>query len=193
MYYRVAIQVDPSPTWKWKSTALSSLNILLHWLQYYRVLPHDRLRIFSSSSPEELHEQLVRENQGHLSTSAMATQFLQERMLAPQEVVREGLASKTRGNERTAAVAALTEPLQAEGSRNPLETRREELEHGAGGDHNLPYRFTLPTSMPQVLAWLTLQVRVQQGDLQREVVPLEICNSSAGALLGPPHLLARWL
>src|SRR5438445_9425321 len=89
MYYRVAIQVDPLPIWKWKSTALSSLNILLHWLQYYRVLPHDRLRIFSSSSPEELHEQLVRENQGFLSTSAMATQFLQERMLAPREVVRE--------------------------------------------------------------------------------------------------------
>jgi hypothetical protein len=50
MYYRVAIQVDASPTWKWKSTALSSQNILILWLQSYRVLPHDRLRIFSSSS-----------------------------------------------------------------------------------------------------------------------------------------------
>ena len=46
MYYRVAIQVDPSPTWQWKSTALRSLNTLILWLQYYRVLPHDRLRIF---------------------------------------------------------------------------------------------------------------------------------------------------
>ncbi len=29
MYYRVAIQVHSSSTWQWKSTALSSLNILL--------------------------------------------------------------------------------------------------------------------------------------------------------------------
>src|SRR2546430_8168515 len=99
MYYRVAIQVDPLPIWKWQSTALSSLNILLHWLQYYRVLPHDRLRIFSSPSQEDLDEQLVRENQGLLSTSAMATQFLQERMLAQREAVGEGSASKMRGNE----------------------------------------------------------------------------------------------
>src|SRR6516225_4393063 len=69
MYYRVAIQVDAAPTWKWKSTVLSSLNILLQWLQYYRMLPHDRLRIFSSRSQEDLNEQLVRENQGLLSTS----------------------------------------------------------------------------------------------------------------------------
>ena len=84
MYYRVAIQVDASPTWQWKSTALSSLNILFHWLQYYRVLPHDRLRIFSSSSREELNEQLVRENQGLGSTSVPAIQFLQERRTARQ-------------------------------------------------------------------------------------------------------------
>jgi hypothetical protein len=170
MYYRVAIQVDASPTWQWKSTKLSSLNILLQWLQYYRVLPHGRLRIFSSSSKEELKEQLVRENQGLLSTSAIATQFLQERMLAPREAVREGSASETRGNERTTSIATLIESSLAEGSRSPLEQRRDELERGAGGDHDLPYRFTLPTSMPQVLAWLTLQVRAQQSDLQWEVV-----------------------
>ena len=125
-----------------------------------------KLYFFSSSSPEELHEQLVRENQGLLSTSAMATQFLQERMLAPREMVHEGSANKTRGNERTVSIAALTEPSRVVGSRNPLEKRRDELERGAGGDHDLPYRFTLPTSMPQVLAWVKLLVRVQQGDLQ---------------------------
>jgi hypothetical protein len=50
---------------------------------------HDRLRIFSSSSPEDLNERLVRENQGLLSTSVAATQFLQERRSAPQGAVRE--------------------------------------------------------------------------------------------------------
>jgi hypothetical protein len=169
MYYRVAIQVDASPTWKWKSTALSSLNTLFHWLQYYRVLPHDRLRIFSSSSKEDLNEQLVRENQGRLSTSVPAIQFLQERGIAPREVGGQAPAGETRVIERTAPFAAVTELSLAESSASPLDKRREELERGTGGDHDVPYRFTLPTSTPQVLAWLTLQVRVQQGDLQREV------------------------
>ena len=189
MYYRVAIQVDAQSTWKWKSTALSSLNILFHWLQFYRVLPHDRLRIFSSSSQEALNEQLVRENQGLLSTSVPATQFLQERRVAPREVGGQASAGGTRANERMAPTAAVIELSLAESITSPLDKRREELERGAGGDHNIPYRFTLPISTPQVLAWLTLQVRVQQGDLQREVVPLWSGNSSAGALLDTPHQL----
>jgi len=82
--------------------ALSSLNILFHWLQYYRVLPHDRLRIFSSSSQEALNEQLVRENQGLLSTSVPATQFLQERGIAPREVGGQAAAGGTRAIEQTA-------------------------------------------------------------------------------------------
>jgi hypothetical protein len=177
MYYQVAIQVDPSPTWQWKSTALRSLNTLILWLEYYRVLPHNRLRIFSSSSREELNEQLVRENQGLLSTSVPATQFLQERRIAPQGAMREAEASETRANERTASILALTEPSPYESCTSPLEKRRDELERGAGGDHDLPYRFTLATSMPQVLAWVKLLVRVQQGDLQPEVVASGSGNS----------------
>ena len=170
MYYRVAIQVDALPTWKWKSTPLSSLNILFHWLQYYRVLPHDRLRIFSSSSQEDLNEQLVRENQGLLSTSAPAIQFLQERGLAPKKVRGQAAAGGTRVNERTASFAAITELSLPVGSGSSLNKRREELEHGEGGDRDLPYQFTLPVLTPQILAWLTLQMRVQQGDLQDEVL-----------------------
>ena len=179
MYYRVAIQVDASPTWKWKSTPLSSLNILIHWLQYYRVLPHDRLRIFSSRSQEELNEQLVRENQGPGSPSIPATQFLQERRIAPQGVEYTASTHETRANEPTASIAAVTKQSQDESSTSPLDKRREEFERGAGGDHDLPYRFTLPISTPQVLAWLKLQVRVQQGDLQGEVVALGSGNRVA--------------
>ncbi len=162
MYYRVAIQVHSSPTWQWKSTALSSLNILLQWLQFYRAFPRERWRIFSSSSREELNEQLVRENQGLGSTSVMATQFLQQRRITPPGVVREASAGGARASERTASIAAVTEPSPYEGSKSRLDKRREELERGAGGDHDLPYRFTLPTSMPQVLAWVKLLARVQQ-------------------------------
>jgi hypothetical protein len=166
MYYRVAIQVASSPTWKWKSPALSSLNILLHWLQYYRAVPHDRLRIFSSSSQEDLNEQLVRQNQGRVSISVPATQFLQERRIAPQRVLREASAGGTRANEPTASIATLTEPSPYESSSSPLDKRREELERGAGGDHDLPYSFALPPSMPQVLAWMRLLAKVQRGELQ---------------------------
>ena len=184
MYYRVAIQVDASPTWKWKSTALSSLNILIHWLQYYRVLPHDRLRIFSSRSQEDLNEQLVRENQGLGSPSIPATQFLTERRIAPQGVECTASTREIQANERMAPVAAFSELSLAESSASPLDRRRDELERGAGGDHDLPYRFTLPTSTPQVLAWLKLQVRVQQGDLQSEVVAYVSGNRVAQGAYG---------
>jgi hypothetical protein len=170
MYYRVAIQVDTSPTWKWKSTALSSLNILFHWLQYYRVFPHDRLRIFSSSSQDDLNKQLVRENQGLLSTSVPAIQFLQERGLAPKKVGGQAAAGRTRAIKRTDSFTAITELSLPVGSASSLNKQREELEQGEGGDCGLPYRFTLPTSMPQILAWVKLQMRVQQGDLQDEVL-----------------------
>jgi hypothetical protein len=179
MYYRVAIQVDAQPTWQWKSTPLSSLNIVIRWLQYYRVLPLDRLRIFSSREREELTEQLLRENQGLGSSSVPAIQFLQERRIAPQVVGYEASTCETRANEGKAPVVAVTKPSQGESSVSPLEKRREEFERGAGGDHDLPYRFTLPISTPQVLAWFTLQVRVQQGDLQGEVVALGSGNRVA--------------
>jgi hypothetical protein len=43
--------------------------------------------------------------------------------------------------------------------------RREERESGLGGDHDLPYRFSLPLSLPQVLAWMTLLAKVQRSEL----------------------------
>src|SRR5215471_6522155 len=104
MYYRVAIQVVAQPTWQWKSTALSSLNILLQWLQYYRLLPLDRLRIFSSREREELTEQLLRENQGLLSSSVPALQFLHERKIALHMVGYDASTRETRANERKAPV-----------------------------------------------------------------------------------------
>jgi len=77
-------------------------------------------------------------------------------------MVREASTGGARANERTASIAAVTEPSPYQSSKSPLDKRREEIERGAGGDHDLPYRFTLPTSMPQVLAWVKLLARVQQ-------------------------------
>ncbi len=176
MYYRVAIQVDPSPLWQWKSTILSSLDALFQWFRLYRAVPQDHLRVFSCSTREEMNEQLVRENKGLGSPSITATQFLQERMIGSREVAGGASARSTRANERTASIAVITELSPSESSREAqppaergvslLDKRRVELERGAGGDHDLPYRFTLPLSMPQLLAWMKLLVQVQKGELQ---------------------------
>jgi hypothetical protein len=176
MYYRVAIQVDPSPLWQWKSSLLSSLDAVFQWLRLYRAHPYDRLRVFSSRSCEGVNEQFVRVNQGLGSTSVTAAQFLQERMIASPEGGQGASAHGTRGNDQTTSIAIVSEPSPGESSREgqaldergitALEQRRRELERGAGGDHDVPYRFTLPTTMPQVLAWVKLLVRVHNGDLQ---------------------------
>jgi len=175
MYYRVATQVDAATPWQWKSTALSSLDTLFHFLRLLRTLPHDQLRVFSSSSREGLAEQLEQENKRLASTSVTAAQFLQERMIQPQAVVgstsaREGATSVERGSLAVISQPAVNErgrggsALESRGM-SALEKRREELDSEPGGDHDLPYSFSLPRSLPQVLAWMTLMVRVQQGAL----------------------------
>ncbi len=168
MYYRVAIQVDAQPPWKWQSTALSELSSLLQWLRVYRAFPQERLRIFSSASPQGLNEQLARENQGLLSSGVPAPQFLQERRIALQGAVRQASPRGAQADERTASIPAKPSPSPAERGMRPLDRRREEIERGAGGDHDLPYQFMLPASLPQILAWVRLLARVQLRDFQLE-------------------------
>ena len=175
MYYRVAIQEDAAPTWQWKSTVLSSLDTLFHFLRLFRALPYEKLRVFSSSSREGLAEQLEQENQGPVSTSVTAAQFLRERMIHPTSVGRSTSAREERTSLERGAIAVISQPAVnehgGEGSilesrgMSALERRREELESGPGGDHDLPHSFSLPLSLPQVLAWMTLLARVQRGEL----------------------------
>ena len=186
MYYRVAwyqrpIQVHPLPSWQWKSTLLSSLQTLFQLLRLYSALPQDRLRVFSSSSCEDLDEQLLQENQGLGSPSVTAAQFLQERRIRSSEGTR-ATPEREEGAERrwqpqlSGAIAARSHPsgkangkegngLGATG-RSALESRRLELERGPGGDHNVPYRFALPACLPQVLAWMRLLAKVHRGEVQ---------------------------
>jgi len=172
MYYRVAILGGSSPPWQWKSTALSSLQSLFQVLRLYGALPQEHLRVFSCPSREGLEEQLRQENSGRGSASVTAAHFLQQRMIHSNGVMSAG---GSQGHERTTSVAVVTESSLGENRRggnaldgrsmSPLEQRREELERGGGGDHDLPYRYTGPSSMPQVLAWMKLLVRVQDGTL----------------------------
>jgi hypothetical protein len=53
-----------------------------------------------------------------------------------------------------------------EESTNTLEMRRVAGELEAGSDHDSPYTFTLPHSLPQVLDWTRLLARVQRGEVE---------------------------
>jgi hypothetical protein len=186
MYYRIAIQrgrdqLDQPATWRWKSTALSSLQSLFQVLRIYSALPQEHLRVFTSPSRESLEEQLMQENQGLGFHSITATQFLQERMIRFPEATT-GTPARDEGADRRwqllqmGAIAAHSHPLAKEYGKEEnglvapgasvLERKRLELECGAGGDHEVPYRFALPACLPQVLDWMRLLARVHRGEVQ---------------------------
>ena len=50
------------------------------------------------------------------------------------------------------------------------EKRGEGLESGRGGDHDISFRFTRPSSLPQVSAWMNLLARVQDGPFKPYIV-----------------------
>ena len=178
MYYRLAIQrgsdhlARPAP-WKWQSTALSSLQSLFQVLRLYSALPQEHLRVFSSPSREGLEEQLKHENSGEGSASVTAAHFLQQHLIYSRGVTS---AAGAREHKATTSIAASTGAWVDEsggvghvpGERNTGSHERRRLEHerGAGGDHDVPYHFTLPLSMLQVLAWMRLLGRIQRGEIE---------------------------
>ena len=101
-------------------------------------------------------------------------------MIGSREVVWGASTGGTQENERTASIAVVTEPQPDELSRKTqplddrglsfLDKRRMELERGSGGDHDILYRFTLPITMLQVLAWVKLLARVKAGEVPPEVI-----------------------
>lgn len=175
IYYRVAFQAHPSPTWAWKSTMLTSLEAVFGFLKLYSAVPQDRLRVFSSSSREAMNEQLVRENNGIGTNSVTAAQFLQERKIGVRETTERssepgGCESQEMGLVAVSVHRSLNqsrtrELLPDEGHISAAGWRRVELERGPGGDHDTPYTFASPTSLPQALAWIRLLGKVQRGEL----------------------------
>ena len=88
-YYRVALQRDQSPTWRWTSTVLTSLDGVFGFIRLYHMVPRDYLRVFFSSSVDYLNEMLARENQGLPSNSLMADQLCNgSKHIDPHEMQR---------------------------------------------------------------------------------------------------------
>src|SRR5438552_3072915 len=114
IYYRLAWKNNHSSFWQWKSTKLTSLEAVLHFLRVYRAIPQDRLRVFSSSSCEGLKELLEYENQGGQQVSLTAEQFLRERGFHTGKVAAEASAqsgSEGRENLEKKTITATLPPL----------------------------------------------------------------------------------
>jgi hypothetical protein len=176
MYYRVAIHGEAVPAWKWKSSVLESINILLQWLHYYHTLPTARLRVFSSLSADSLRTQLVpAEDQPLWIASIPASQLMSEERMsrssadAAWSTVNTCLTSGASDVGMSEPIQSSRQPDSSEIGSSVLERRREELEYGAGGDHDCPYQFSLSPSLPHIHSWVQLWMRVQHGDLRRDV------------------------
>ena len=171
-YYRLALQEHETSKWIWKSTVLTSLVAVLHLLRMYSPIPAERIRVFSSTCKEEMVEMLNRENDGLISGSLTAGEFLRERHLCNQSLSAQETVEKiVRRSTAVAIDSSLHEDcsvsyLANASSINLLDQRRLQIESGPGGDHDTPYRFSLPMSTPQLLAWTRLLRKAQAGELQ---------------------------
>lgn len=172
IYYRLALQERQTSKWMWKSTVLTSLEAVFHLLRIYSPIPAERIRVFSSTCKEEMAEMLNRENNGVTSGSLTAGQFLQARGLQVQNPSAQVTIEKT--VRRPTAVAIDSSMREIHSTSYPayassislLDQRRLQIELGSGGDHDTPYRFSLPVSTPQLLAWIRLLARMQTGEWQ---------------------------
>jgi hypothetical protein len=71
----MALRGSQSASWRWKSSPLTSLGGVLGVLKLYCCMPREHIRIFLSTSPEQMDAMLRRENQGLLSTAITVDQL----------------------------------------------------------------------------------------------------------------------
>ena len=169
IYYRLAYQKSQADLWTWKTTVLTSLPPVLQWLRIYGSFPQDRIRVFSSPAKENLEKMLLRENCSLPSGSVTAEQFLRDKHMQVPQRTQDTSTQETTEQKSDASIAFLSE---YENSTMPfppnkrgmdfLDRKRMEIEQGAGGDHDIPYHFTLPIFMPQLLAWIRLQSKASE-------------------------------
>jgi hypothetical protein len=186
IYYRVAWKANQFSVWKWKSTKLTSLEALFRFLWIYRAHPQDHLRVFSSSSNEGWDELLRRENNGEVTSSVTAAQFLEERGIRSRDRAEDVSACKeqpTRENQKREAIAigtastlhesSIRSPLSGDGSMSMLKKRWGEQEPGASGENievTIPERDELAQygfTADEIVSLLWLRQWYQNGGSDR--------------------------
>ena len=158
---------------------ITSVEVLLRILGRYRSIPRSHLRVFFASSVESLDLMLDGETKGLVTSSIPAEQLLPGRWSTSQSLSQLELrqfesALGTRESAGMRATSTAGEPSLYEKRRSPpaegrmdvLDWRRLQVERGTPGDHDTPFTFTLPTSPPEVQAWMKLRAQVQDGALQ---------------------------
>ncbi len=191
IYFRVAIRMDQTSLWRWKSSMLSTPDTLFDFLNMYDRVPKNSLSVFFATSSEFMNEMLVRENSGLVSNSITVEQFLKSGKRIDGENIRRleselGLQVNTEliakavitgqlGEERSSLQATtsiesanyvISEVRGNYRESNFIKLMQEEAERSRGGDYNTPYTFALPVSMRQALAWTRLLAKVHRGELE---------------------------
>ncbi len=179
IYYRIAMRSTRTNLWQWKTTTLTSLDALFGAIRLYSPAPKHLLRIFFASSTANLDDMLGHENSGLMSNSISVELFLKEKRIDAQEMLRLEAEAVAPQELRQAIPAALnlvrayvgfqpaTQPEAGgnEADITPPASKRLNNEQQPGGDHDIPYVFSLPQFMPQALAWTILLSRVRRGEL----------------------------
>jgi hypothetical protein len=88
MYFRVAVQGNQLTMWRWKSSPFTSLDRVLGVLNLYRCVPREHIRVFLSTSNEQMDAMLSRANQGLLSTAITIDQLWDKHSMSWIEVRR---------------------------------------------------------------------------------------------------------
>jgi hypothetical protein len=176
MYYRIAIQRSELPIWQWESHVITSLDTVYQILTLYSTMPRDHIRVFFSSSVACLDEMLAHENQGLATYSVTAEELSHMSKHLPTGEMQQFYESICAPNlgMGTAVISLLAAHIwDMQGQQVPdeerthaLEMRRFAGECEAGTDYDIPYTFTLPNSLPQVLTLARLLARVKRGELE---------------------------
>jgi hypothetical protein len=88
IYYRIAFQREPSSSWQWRSSTMTSIASVHEVLKTYPAALATALRIFFSSSPVRLDQMLARANDGFTSNSLTVEQFLRGGLMSAAEIQR---------------------------------------------------------------------------------------------------------
>jgi hypothetical protein len=168
IYYRVALQVRDTSTWKWQSTILTTLETLFRFLRRYRDcgFPYNRIRVFFASSTQAFDELLARENEGAISNSMTVEQLAAQRWWINRAEIRR-VEAELCLHENTASgsyTVRIEQPVNEKLVDVPQMTQVE-VDQRTGTEYDIPYIFTLPCFLPEALNWARLLVKVQAGEL----------------------------
>jgi hypothetical protein len=112
IYYRIALQLEHSSAWQWRSSTLTSVSSVADVLKAYTNVPKTAIRVFFSSSSARMDEMLTRANNGLMANFVTMEQFLQEEHMSLMEMRRLELEMGPGGDHDCLYIFALPANMQ---------------------------------------------------------------------------------